>query len=141
MEAHLRLRVTVEGEPRDLHPVVSDEIAMIGEEAIANAHQHSGGAHLEISIAFRSREFRVQFRDDGGGIDPATLASGGRHGHYGLKGMRERADRIRGKLAILSRPGGGTEISLTVPASLAYAAGAKRRGGAFGRRALAFEDV
>ena len=58
-------------------------------------------------------------RDDGGGIPPEVLQAG-RSGHYGLSGMRERARQTGGKLDIWSSTGGGTEIDLTVPASIAY---------------------
>ena len=58
----------------------------------------------------------MRVRDDGRGIDPAVLASQGVEGHYGLRGMRERAALIGGKLAVWSEVGGGTELELRVPA-------------------------
>ena len=73
-----------------------------------------------MEIIYDSREFRLRIRDDGRGIDPAILETGGRADHWGLQGMRERAHRIGGKLDLWSRPGSGTEVELTVPASTAY---------------------
>ncbi len=58
-------------------------------------------------------------RDDGVGIDP-TVADRGKNGHYGLQGMRERAERIGGKLLILSSPESGTEVTIVVPASIVF---------------------
>ena len=63
----------------------------------------------------------MRIRDDGKGLDPNVLAAEGRAGHYGLPGMLERAQLVGGKLAIWSELGSGTEIELTIPASLAYA--------------------
>ena len=57
-------------------------------------------------------------RDDGKGIDPAVLASQGLEGHYGLRGMPERAALIGGKLAVWSEVGAGTEVELRLPASI-----------------------
>ncbi|MBV8050119.1 MAG: hypothetical protein JOZ80_02950 [Acidobacteriaceae bacterium] len=64
--------------------------------------------------------FRVRVRDDGRGIDPKVLKDGGKAGHWGLRGVRERADRIGANLDVWSEPGNGTEVQLLVPASIAY---------------------
>jgi len=61
-------------------------------------------------------------RDDGKGIDPEILEAGARAGHYGLPGMRERANRLGGKLEFWSEAGAGTEAVLTVPGAVAYSA-------------------
>jgi signal transduction histidine kinase len=60
-------------------------------------------------------------RDDGKGIDQAVLATQGTEGHYGLRGMPERAALIGGKLAVWSEVGAGTEIELRLPSRAAYA--------------------
>jgi signal transduction histidine kinase len=62
----------------------------------------------------------MRIRDDGKGIDPQVLNGAGRVGHWGLAGMRERAKLIGGKLEVWSSFGSGTEIELSVPASIAY---------------------
>ena len=66
--------------------------------------------------------FRLRIRDDGKGIDPEILSATGREGHFGLHGMKERAEIANGKLEIWSREGAGTEIELTIPATSAYKA-------------------
>jgi signal transduction histidine kinase len=63
----------------------------------------------------------VRIEDNGKGINPKVLDGGGREGHYGLTGMRERAKLAGGKLTVRSRLDSGTEIELTIPASLVYA--------------------
>jgi signal transduction histidine kinase len=62
----------------------------------------------------------LRIRDDGQGIDPQLLRTGGLSGHYGLRGMRERAQSFGGELTIWSEVNSGTEIDLTIPSSSAY---------------------
>jgi signal transduction histidine kinase/ligand-binding sensor domain-containing protein len=114
-------RVAVEGEARNLHPILRDEIYKIAAEALRNAFRHSQARQIEIEIRYDNEQFRLRVRDDGKGIDPAILSSEGRGGHYGLPGMRERATLIGGKLVVWSEVDAGTEVELRVPASTAYA--------------------
>ena len=115
-------RTVVEGSIRDLHPTIREECYSIGREAIINALQHSQCRNIEVEIIYEPREFRLRIRDDGLGIGPDVLAKGGRDHHWGLRGMRERADRIGAKLELWSRPEFGTEVDLMVPAATAYRA-------------------
>ena len=62
----------------------------------------------------------MRIRDDGKGIDPKILEDGGRPGHWGISGMRERAQRIGAQLDFWSEMGAGTEVQLTIPAAVAY---------------------
>jgi signal transduction histidine kinase len=113
--------VEVEGRTRELHPLVRDDIVRIAGEALRNAFGHARPTRVEVEIRYNERELRVRIRDDGKGMD-ASVTKRGREGHFGLRGMRERAKLIGGKLAFWSRPGAGTEVELSVPASLAYVA-------------------
>ncbi|HET9787929.1 MAG TPA: ATP-binding protein, partial [Pyrinomonadaceae bacterium] len=115
-------KTVVEGRVRDLHPLVLEECYRIGREAIINALTHSEGQNVEAEIAYDSRQFRLRVRDDGRGIEPKILEAGGRSGHWGLQGMRERAEKIGGQLSFWSRPETGTEVELTVPGTTAYQA-------------------
>ncbi len=112
-------RLTVEGPSRELHPIIRDEIYRIAIEALRNAFHHANAQHIEAELAYGERVFRLRIRDDGKGI-PSGMLEQGRAGHYGLAGMRERAQRIGGKLEIWSGAGTGTEIELTLAARLAY---------------------
>jgi signal transduction histidine kinase len=114
-------RVYVEGKSRDLPPLVRDEVYKIACECLRNAFRHAQAQRIEAQIRYDPRQFRLGIVDDGKGIGPAILRVGERAGHHGLPGMRERAELTGGKLTILSRPGSGTEIELTIPASIAYA--------------------
>ena len=117
--------LVVEGETRELHPIVRDEIYRIAREALRNAFTHARARHIEAEITYAEQVFRLRIRDDGEGIAPAMLEEG-RPGHYGLPGMRERAAQIGAKLDLWSGEGTGTEIDLSIGGSIAYG---KRPGG------------
>ena len=114
-------RVHVEGESRDLAPLVRDELYRIAGEALRNAFRHAGARRIEVEIHYDARRLRMRVRDDGKGIDPQVLGAGGRPGHHGLPGMRERAELVGGSLAVWSEVNSGTEIELTIPSAIAYA--------------------
>ena len=101
-----------------MHPIVRDELYRIGNEAIQNAKVHSHGSRLSIDLTY-DHDLVLHVRDNGVGIDPGYIMSG-REGHHGLRGMRERAARIRGRLTILSSAESGTDISVIVPGSVSF---------------------
>jgi signal transduction histidine kinase len=114
-------RVVVDGAPRILHPMLRDEVYRIGREAIANALRHADARHIEVELTYAPARLRLSVRDDGRGIDSEVLRDG-RDGHWGLEGMRERAQAIQATFRVLSRTGAGTEIELVVPARVAFVA-------------------
>ena len=130
----LAFQVEVEGETRDLHPILRDEVYRIAGEALRNAFQHSGAARIEVRIRYDDRQFWVCIRDNGKGIDPEVLDGGGREGHYGLPGMHERAKLAGGRLVVSSRVNSGTEAEIIIPAARAYAKSRSPRRSAFLRR-------
>jgi signal transduction histidine kinase/ligand-binding sensor domain-containing protein len=113
--------VNVEGTPRDLPPIVQDEVYRIGGEALRNAFRHARASRIEVEIRYDQRSFRLRVRDDGKGM--AAEAGSGRtyDGHYGMAGMHERAKLLGGTLLVWSELDAGTETELTIPASVAYA--------------------
>jgi signal transduction histidine kinase len=106
-----------QGEVRDLHPVVRDEAYRIGIEAFRNACAHSGASRIVTAVCY-GQSLTVRISDNGGGIDEA-IAIGGKPGHFGITGMRERAEAIGGALRI-STSSTGTEVELQIPGKLAY---------------------
>jgi signal transduction histidine kinase len=114
----MAVNFTVIGDPGEMHPIVRDEIYRIGYEAIRNACMHSGASKLEIEIRY-AEDLVLRVRDNGTGIDP-DVADKGKEGHFGLSGMRERAERIGGKLTISSSAQLGTEITLDVPGDIIF---------------------
>jgi len=72
-----------------------------------------------MELKYSAKQLRVLVRDDGRGIDPGILQSG-RDGHWGLSGMRERADRIGARIHVMSSATAGTEVELSVPGQVAF---------------------
>ncbi|MCM5681513.1 sensor histidine kinase [Schlegelella sp. S2-27] len=107
--------------PRELQPVVAEEAYRIGREALLNAFQHARASEVRVELTYGEDELRLLVRDDGSGVDPQVLSDGGRQGHWGLFGMKERARRLGGRLTVREAEGSGTEVELVVPAALAYA--------------------
>jgi signal transduction histidine kinase len=120
-------RVAIEGTPRDLDPILRDDIYRIAREALRNAFSHAQASKIEAEITYGQRLFRLRVRDDGKGIDPKLLDVG-RDGHWGLPGMRERAQQIGAQLDMWSEVGAGTEMELRVPGSIAYGTSPARGG-------------
>jgi len=119
-------RVIVEGTPKQLHPIIRDEAYRIGREALANAFRHSQANKIEIELEYSTKQLRILVRDDGTGIDPDVLQSG-RDGHWGLAGMRERAESIGARLKVWSRANAGTEVELTIPSQVAFVSTQKEK--------------
>jgi signal transduction histidine kinase/ligand-binding sensor domain-containing protein len=115
-----RFRVTVEGTPRRLHPVVREETYRIGAEALTNAVRHAIATQVDTEIAYSRKGVTLRVVDNGRGFDGAVLSVGAPHGHFGLTGMRERAHRIRARFEVSTRPGSGSAVEVRVPASIAY---------------------
>jgi signal transduction histidine kinase/ligand-binding sensor domain-containing protein len=115
--------VIVEGTVRTLDPMVREELYRIGYEATVNAVQHAQADRIEVELDYGLDELRLRVRDNGKGIDGTVLEAGGKPGHWGLAGMRERAERVGGSFAIWSRAGTGTEVDIRLPASIAYDGG------------------
>jgi signal transduction histidine kinase/ligand-binding sensor domain-containing protein len=108
----------VEGKATDMHPIVRDEIFRIGYEAIRNACQHSKGTMLRVHLSYAA-DLTLIVSDNGAGIASDTLAHG-KDGHFGLRGMRERAQRIGGEIKMVSSPDSGTRIELKVPGQFIF---------------------
>ena len=101
------IRVAAQGTPRRLKPVVGDEVYRITGEALRNALRHAAAQHITAEIRYDERRFRVRVRDDGRGFDEHAVRRDAPAGHFGLHGMRERAEKIGGRLEVWSKPGFG----------------------------------
>lgn len=110
-------RVSIEGRPRALDPLVRDDVYRIASEAMSNAFRHARATEIGVDVAYSPAALRVRVRDNGTGIDPVVRDRGGRAGHWGLTGMRERALALGGRLDVRSQDGAGTEVVLTIPMS------------------------
>nr|WP_315249150.1 two-component regulator propeller domain-containing protein [uncultured Duganella sp.] len=108
------LQLQVSGPPRALHPLVYEELLAIATEAIANAYRHTSAGSIHVQLHYDARELRLNIRDDGAGIPAEVLAAGGRSNHWGIRGMLERAEKIKARLKLHSAAGAGTEWRLTL---------------------------
>lgn len=117
----------IQGVERTIDPIVQDDLYQLGREALFNAFNHSDASRIELLMVFDHHRFVLRVVDNGRGMDPAVARAGGLRGHWGLAGMRERAERVQGALSIGPGADGGTAIELVVPARTAYAVTAARR--------------
>jgi signal transduction histidine kinase/ligand-binding sensor domain-containing protein len=121
-----KVAVVTTGTTRPLVMAVADDIYRIAREALTNVHAHARANMVEIEIAYETERFRLNIRDDGRGLGEDVLQQGSKPNHFGLQGMRERAQRSGGAFNVWSREGAGTEIALRIPAKKAYAELQKR---------------
>lgn len=112
---------SVNGDSRDVHPVVRDEVYRIGYEAIRNSCSHSGGDRLDVRLEY-AHDLLLRVSDNGSGIDSEVVEKG-KEGHFGLRGMRERAERVGAKFSLDSSSNSGTTITLIVPGRVAFRTG------------------
>jgi ligand-binding sensor domain-containing protein/signal transduction histidine kinase len=121
----ISFQLLVEGTPRNLHPILRDEVYRLATEALRNSFRHANAKNVEVEIRYDEKYFRLRVRDDGKGIPADVLSRDGREGHYGLPGMRERAKLVGGKLTIWTELDSGTEIELVIPGAKAYVKSAR----------------
>jgi signal transduction histidine kinase len=119
IDVPIDFRIILLGTARKLRPLIRDEVYHIGRELLVNAFRHSEASCIEVELEYGPKRFRMVVRDDGCGINPQVLRAG-REGHWGLAGMRERAERVGAALTVWSRAAAGTEVALSVPNSIAF---------------------
>ncbi len=105
--------VEVKGAPVRLAGTLETHLLRIAQEAVANAAHHAAAKRIEIVLNYGLDEVTLKVRDDGQGFDVASASE--QPGHFGMCGMKERADKISGRLRITSKPGEGTVVNLAAP--------------------------
>jgi signal transduction histidine kinase len=109
--------LTTTGDARPMHADVEVTLLRTAQEALANVAKHSQASRVGLTLSYMEDLVTLDVRDDGIGFDPnVKRANGSTNGGFGLAGMRQRVQRLAGRLDIESEPGGGTAISATVPA-------------------------
>ncbi len=111
----LEARFSIFGAYRPLPAATEQELLRVAQEAIHNVKKHAGASQLFVQLEYRPSTITLEVRDDGRG-GAAEKKSGSAHGHYGLTGMRERAEAIGGTLEVSSQSGEGTTVRLSAPA-------------------------
>ena len=119
-DSPIAFAVVVTGTQRPLNSLIRDEVFLIGREAIVNSFCHSQGSRIEVEVDFDASAVRLRVRDNGQGLPADTLRAGGSVGHWGLSGMRERAEKMGARFRLWNRSGAGTEVEVTIPAAVAY---------------------
>ncbi len=108
--------VTISGDARPLHPDVEVTVLRAAQEGLANARRHAGSTRISLTLTYFDDEVALDVVDDGRGFDAGALAAPGPAGGHGLRGMRERAELLGGRLEVESSPGEGTALALSLPA-------------------------
>ncbi|WP_432827726.1 sensor histidine kinase [Dactylosporangium sp. CA-092794] len=112
------VRVETTGEARTLHTEIEITLFRAAQEALANVAKHARALTAAVTLSYLDDVVMLDVRDDGAGFDPAAVpAGGGADGSgFGLRGVRQRVERVQGTLTIESEPGDGTAVNVTVPA-------------------------
>jgi signal transduction histidine kinase len=114
---HVDAVLTTTGDARPMHADVEVTLLRAAQEALANVAKHAKASRVGLTLSYMEDLVTLDVRDDGVGFEPgAKRVNGSANGGFGLVGMRQRVQRLAGRLDIESEPGGGTAISATVPA-------------------------
>jgi ligand-binding sensor domain-containing protein/signal transduction histidine kinase len=109
-----KVYLQVKGTYRPVTRKTEEELLRIGQEAVANAVRHAAATRIDVELIYEAARVSLQVADDGRGFEPSPDRTGP-EGHYGIKGMHERAEEIDAALVLESTPGGGTRISVEAP--------------------------
>jgi ligand-binding sensor domain-containing protein/signal transduction histidine kinase len=109
-----KVYLQVKGSYRPVTRKTEEELLRIGQEAVANAVRHAAATRIDVQLIYEAARVSLQVADDGRGFEPSPNLSGP-EGHYGIKGMHERAEEIDAALVLESTPGGGTRVSVEAP--------------------------
>ena len=112
--AGVDVKVDVSGPETVLPQEMEQHLLRIAQEAVTNVVKHAGASRIAIKLHTEARKLYLRIRDNGRGFETPDVFST-RGGHFGLIGMRERAERLGGELKLASNPGEGTEVEVTVP--------------------------
>lgn len=110
-EAGLAMSMAAEGAPFGVSGAAGNHLLRIAQAAVANAVRHARAREIRIRIVYTEDRLELSVADDGDGFDAGRPAP---QGHFGLMGMRERANKLRGRIAIESAPGRGTVVRVSV---------------------------
>jgi signal transduction histidine kinase/ligand-binding sensor domain-containing protein len=115
------IHLSTSGKEQQLQSAACEEVLAIAKEAILNALKHANATVIDVQIHFSHRSFVLVVKDDGIGINSELLSQREAEGHWGLRGMNERATALGGVIKILPGSIRGTEIVLRLSPSFTYA--------------------
>lgn len=99
----------IEGQPHSLIPEIQVELFRIAQEAITNSVRHAQASEINVELIYETNTIHLLVKDNGKGFNPQISYGEG----FGLIGMRQRSDRLKGNLVINSAIGEGTEVVVT----------------------------
>jgi signal transduction histidine kinase len=114
--AGLAFELRTLGHPYRLKGTQEHQIMLIAREAATNATRHSKCTRVDVALEYLEGLVKLVVSDDGIGFDTEQIGPSG--DHFGLRGIKERAEKCRGTLAVVSTPQAGTTLTVTMPASL-----------------------
>jgi ligand-binding sensor domain-containing protein/signal transduction histidine kinase len=109
-----KVYLQVKGAYRPVARKIEEELLRIGQEAVANSVRHAAATRIDVQLIYEATRVSLRIADDGRGFQPSPDWSGPQ-GHYGIRGMHERAGEIDAALVLESTPGGGTRVSVEAP--------------------------
>jgi signal transduction histidine kinase len=110
----VEVKVGISCLPRQFPEDLEQNLLRIAQEAVANAVKHARARTIWVELRADGRFLNLRVKDDGQGFEPSgTFSVIG--GHFGILGMRERAERLGGEFALASCPGSGTQVEVKVP--------------------------
>jgi signal transduction histidine kinase len=112
----IELHCAVQRPATSLPEAIQANLLRIGQECLVNAVRHARPRNIHLALTQESGRVQLLVSDDGVGFDPASLNGNG-NGHFGWRGIRERASQIGAELELDARPGRGTTVTVTVPVS------------------------
>lgn len=110
----IELHCNISRPPRDLPEPVENNLLRIGQECLTNAVRHARPKKISVTLSRQKGSVQLRIEDDGAGFDPEQLKHAA-NGHFGWRGIRERAEQIHGKVELKSQPGRGTVVTVTIP--------------------------
>ncbi|WP_158748554.1 sensor histidine kinase [Acidobacterium sp. S8] len=110
----VQARVQVSGTFRPLNPNMEAELLRIGQEAMTNIVRHAEARHADVTLLFQENRLRMTIQDDGRGFE-GSPEEYRKNGHFGITGMRERAEQIGARFTVTSKQDEGTAIQVEVP--------------------------
>jgi signal transduction histidine kinase len=109
-----KIEVSVSGEPIPLGRTINHNLLRIAQEATTNAIRHANASQITMLLAYAPDTVSLTISDDGVGFVPTAVLQD-KVGHLGLRGIRNRVKKLRGKLTVDSTPNQGTSIRIVVP--------------------------
>ena len=120
LDSKVNFLLKIKGDPWKLPLKVRVEVLAIVREGLHNAFDHSRAKAILVVVRFAKRGLKISIRDNGIGVSEEYLELRRKEGHWGISGMRERAEKLKGRLRVESQLSEGTVVNLVIPRCLVF---------------------